>query len=501
MFNRLIEKVRQLLTTRPKVGGLEISHASLKYLAIRGSRSIQQASLKLPPGIIEGGKSANTEQLIAAFKSLHSQIAPPSIPLSVVLIIPSSLVYTQAFAVPMMKAGEQEEAIDLNLQMISPGKIEESYYDWQEIKKNETAGHLDLLGAFANSFVIDEFVSALTSANFNVVSVEFPGLSLSRLVKERWQNPAIDGQQLLIYINGEGLLVSILENANLYFADFTPWSTIVSKAQTQEIVFADVQSFMTQEIQRVLTFFLGRTGHSLTSGILISPMFNFEIVQIAEQKFSLTMKNLTITELPELSPTWFPVLGAGLRGLIARSKDTFLSLSKISAKTEYFQERTLSLMALGRNIIVGMLIFIFLAYLTVDAVLYRSEASHGPQETLVSLVDEKEVLALRTGAETFNKLTELALIAKAKEENWSPVLSAIQEIAGTSIAITRIFADRTNLTLLIAGTATNELAAINFKGRVERIPNMKSVSLPLNQIRTDEQGGVLFTLTATLNAL
>jgi hypothetical protein len=498
----LKEKIRGLLTTKSHVGGLEISHASLKYLAIKGSRSIQQASLKLPPGIIEGGKPANTEQLVAALKSLHGQIAQPSVPVSIVLIIPSSLVYVQAFSVPMMAPAEQEEAIDLNLQMISPGKIEESYYDWQEIKKNDAAGHIDLLGAFTNSAIVDSYISALTAANFNVVSVEFPGLSLSRLVKERWQNPSGEQHQLLIYLNSEGLLVSILKESNLYFAHFTPWADIVATTQEREISFSDIEVFVNQEIQRVLTFYLGRTGHSLTSALLIAPMFNFEIVQIAEKKFSLSMKNLTISELPDLSPSWFPALGAALRGLITRSKDTFLSLSQISAKTEYYQERSLTLIALCRNIVVGAFIFVFLAYLTVDGIFYRNEQENMRQHTILSAaVDTAAVQKLRTEAESFNKLVLLAHTAKKNEISWSPVFDAIRSVTGSSITITRIFADRNNLSLIVTGTATNELAAINFKGRMERLSIMKTVTLPLSQIRTEGQNAVSFSLSATLNTL
>jgi len=502
IFTRLSEKIRSLLSSRPRIGGLEISHASLKYITIKGSKSIQQASLKLPPGIIEAGKPVNPEQLVAALKSLHGQIAPMPVPVSVVLVIPSSLVYVQAFSVPIVPEKEQREAIDLNLQMISPGKVEESYYDWQEIKKNDSAGHIDLLGAFTSASVVDAYVAALASASFNVVSVEFPGLSLSRLVKERWQGAPAQQQHLLIYINSEGLLVSILKNANLYFAHFTSWTEVIATAQEREITFSDIKEFVTQEIQRVLTFYLGRTGHNLTNAILISPMFNYEIVDIAEKKFSLSMKNLTISELPGLSPNWFPGLGAALRGLIVRSKDTFLSLSQISAKTEYYRERALSLIALCRNIVIGALIFVFVSYLTVDGIFYRNEETNKLRPmALTANINTTEVQQLRSEAEAFNQLTALTQNAKSAEASWYPVFDALRKATGTSVTLTRIFADRNNLSLIITGTATNELAAINFKGRVERIANIKSASLPLSQIKTEGENAVSFSLSAILSSL
>lgn len=495
----LKEKIVRLFAAKPHIGSLEISHASLKYLLIKGAKSIQQASLKLPPGVIEQGKPVQMTQLVSALKTLHNQITPTSNPVSIVLIIPSSLVYVQAFSVPMMTPAEQEEAIDLNLQMISPVKIDEAYYDWQEIKKNESAGDVDLLGAFTNSTVVDQYISALSEAKFNVVSIEFPGLSLSRLVKERWQ--ADVPQQLLMYLNSEGFLSLVLRNENLYFAHFTSWSDVVATAQEREISFADIQDFTTQEIQRVLSFYLGKTGRTITEAILISPMFNYEIVQVAQEKLNLSVKNLTITELPELSANWFPVLGAALRGTISRSKDTFLSLSQISAKTEYYQERALTLIALCRNIVIGTLLFVFVAYLTVDAIFYQHQKSGDMIPAFQAPINTTEVESLRAEAQAFNKLVTLAHAAKKTEANWSPVFENLKTTAGTTITLSRVFADRNNLTLIVNGTATNELAAINFKGRVERIANVKSASLPLSQIKQEGPDSVSFTLTIVLSSL
>lgn len=502
MLSRLKEKVHKILATKPHLGGLEISHSSIKYLAIKGSRSIQQASVKLPPGVIEQGKIIDATRFADALKNLHEQIAGSTVTVNIILVIPSSLVYVQAFSVPIMAPAEQEEAIDLNLQMISPGRVEESYYDWQEIKKNDTAGHVDLLGAFTGSLAVDAFVGALNAANFNVVSVEFPGLALSRLIKERWQVSVENTQHVLLYINSEGVLVSILKNANLYFSHFTPWNDIVLTSTEREITFADIEAFIEQEIRRVTTFYLSKTGHTISEIILISPFFNYEITELAEKRLKMGIKNLTIKELPDLSPSWFPALGAGLRGLIPRSKDAFLSLAHISAKAEYYQERTLSLIALCRNIIVGAFIFVFIASLTVDGVLYRSEQARQEASPIMIAPAEAELVQqLRAEATSFNQLVEIAHIAKAKEVTWSALFDALKSVTGTNINITRIYADRNNLSLIVTGTATNELAAINFKGRVEKIPTVKTVSLPLSQIQPSGTDAVSFSLTATLSSL
>lgn len=277
---------------------------------------------------------------------------------------------------------------------------------------------------------------------------------------------------------------------------------IVLTSTEREITFADIEAFIEQEIRRVTTFYLSKTGHTISEIILISPFFNYEITELAEKRLKMGIKNLTIKELPDLSPSWFPALGAGLRGLIPRSKDAFLSLAHISAKAEYYQERTLSLIALCRNIIVGAFIFVFIASLTVDGVLYRSEQARQEASPIMIAPAEAELVQqLRAEATSFNQLVEIAHIAKAKEVTWSALFDALKSVTGTNINITRIYADRNNLSLIVTGTATNELAAINFKGRVEKIPTVKTVSLPLSQIQPSGTDAVSFSLTATLSSL
>jgi len=132
-----LHKIELLFVSRPTVGGLEISYNAIRYLLIRGSDTFLKVTVPLSPGIIENSRLANKELFISALKSLHAQITPLAKPLNVVVIIPSALVYTQSFSVPVVEKKQLEDTIDLNLQMLSPTRVEETYYDWQEIKENK----------------------------------------------------------------------------------------------------------------------------------------------------------------------------------------------------------------------------------------------------------------------------------------------------------------------------------------------------------------------------
>src|SRR5690349_21170918 len=107
-------KLKNLLTAPSSIGALEFSATSLKYVLIRNN-TVTQASLRLPPGIIESGKIKNQGLLIQALKNLHLQIASANKPLTVIGVVPQSLVYTQSFTVPLVAPNQMSESIMLNL--------------------------------------------------------------------------------------------------------------------------------------------------------------------------------------------------------------------------------------------------------------------------------------------------------------------------------------------------------------------------------------------------
>jgi hypothetical protein len=495
-------KLKDIFMSRPTIGGLEISHSGLRFILIQSSSSLFQAALRLPPGIIEQGRVKDIKNLIAALKDLHGQIAPVGKIVNTIAVIPSQLIYTQSFLIPAGAAEHLAEAIDLNLQTISPSRIDETYYDWQEIKENPEAGHLDLLGAFANAGAINEYLSALIEAGFNPVSIEFPGLALARLIKQRWQDLEKDENYLVVFINTEGVLTVILKNGNLSFHHFSPWKQVFDEASAGTAQFQEVKELLIQEFQRVLNYYLGRSGKGIKKAILVSPYFNYEIVEIAEKNFSLEMKNLAADQIPGLTPGSFIALGAALRGLIKRSSDTEISLTATNAQNEYYQGRTLTFASIWRNIIIGSLIFLMIMFTSVDIIISKQQQQLKTRAlTELSAQDATEIKGLKDKAQQFNNLLGLVAKAGTQEVAWSPFLNKLITVAGAGITLDRISADRQSLAVSVTGRAINELSAIGFKNRLIKEKNITNVSLPLSNISTGKDGSVSFSLTFKLTSL
>lgn len=486
---------KNLLTSPLRVGALEVSATSLKYLLVRNN-TIVQASLRLPPGVIERGVIKNKELLTAALKSLHQQITNSPRPVNVVLTLPSNLVYAQSFSIPLVTKDQMDETILLNLQMLSPTKIEESYYDYQEIKLNRDLGHLDLLGAFTPIATVNQYEELLRAANFVPVSVEFPGLALARLIRQRWGGIELDQNYLVIYLSGEGILMLILRNGNLAFNHFTPWQDLGGTEAPKE--FSQLKEFISREIQRVLNFYLGRTGKHIEEAILISPVFNYDIVKLATEEIKIKIRNLSIAELPKLQPNWFAALGTALRGLMARSHDTDISLAAADTQTEYYQERTVNFIGLWRNIVAGSLLLVLAAFTLVDSTFASAEKTLKAQlDNGFDVANLKGSAIVQEKIKNFNTLLEFIDRTSKKETSWSPLLASLGTLTGSTIRVDHLYVSR-DLRGQISARATTDVAALTFKEQLTADPRMASVSLPLSNIKTSGTEGVTFELNFTL---
>jgi len=494
---KITDYFKKLFKPSLPIGGLELSHSSLKLLIIENN-SLIQASLRIPVGIIEKGKVKNYKLLVQALENIHKQVTPLNKNISVILTLPSSIIYTRSFDVPVIKDGDNlKESIHLNLTMVSPNELDNSYYDWQLINQDEERNELNLIGAFTEKGVVDKYEKALKEANFNVVAVEFPSISLTRLIQQRWVGIDEKKRYLLIDVNNEGVLLLILKNGNLFFSHFNSWKEILEDEST-EMEFSHMKSFFINEVQRVLNFYLGKTGDSIEEVVLISPIFKSEITEAVDKEFSLKIRSLQIKELPNLGQNWFSVLGSALRGLLPRYKDDQISLTARRAQVGYFQERLIHFIDIWRDIVISALLIGLIA-LTVTAtlVLRQEKLIDTKVNSEFTLADLNNTSEIKNSVTEFNKTLVFIDQAISLENYRSDILELIIETAGERIKLARVFLNTTNSVAITAST-DSDVEAINFKNRLEAVDSFTDVRLPLSNINTDTTGRVNFSLSFNL---
>jgi hypothetical protein len=263
--------------------------------------------------------------------------------------------------------------------------------------------------------------------------------------------------------------------------------------------FPEVKEMLKRETQRVLNFYLGRTGKAIEEAVLISPVFNYEIVKLASEELKLKIRNLSIAELPKLQPSWFPVLGTALRGLVSRSRDTDISLSAIGSQAEYYHERAISFIALWRNILIGTFVLILTVFVTIDTVFSREQ-----KQLETRITNDFNTAVLKNSGEVqgkitaFNKLVTMIDETSKKETLWSPLLIQVHDIAGKDISLTELKMTNGDQVMTVRGNGVSDQAILAFKDRLIKAGVASSINLPLAAIIPNTDTGASFSFNAIM---
>lgn len=479
----------------PAIGGLAITDSALRFAVFTGEKKVFTSSLGLPPGILENGRIKDRANFIAALKKLHGEIGPVKKPIHAILDLPHETVYVQSFSVPYLTEGRLEETAKLNLQMISPIDFKLVYSSWQKIGEAFVEGaQLELLGAFVEAKIVDDFTSAMKEANFTVSAVEFPALSLVRIINHETDVKTSESC-LVAEVSNEGLALMIVKNANLYFNHFHSWRIIGEEVGEKTISKSGFKNYLNREVQKVLNFYSSRWGGSIVKAIIAAPSMAEEITPVLEENFQLTVTNFpNAKNFPNLTGLWFPVLGSALRGFMSREEDVDISLTTAPVKTQYWQARLDNFANLWKKIVFTVLVFVTFLYGVMAVVLIKEEKALKAQPTPpISKKDLEEMRVLENKAKEFNRVVNLIVKARVNASNWSVFLNKIKELAGSGIRFKNMRLERLEVSMV--GSANSETAVLLFKEKLLKEQSFRDVSLPLSEVKSNPDGTVDFSVS------
>lgn len=498
LLKKIFYFLKNLLWPQSNIAGLEINDIAL-HIAQLNNGALKRAAIILEPGIIENGIVKDGNLLIQGLKRLHNQFSGANEKVPVVFSIPSVNVYVQMFNVPFIAGRNFDEAVKLNLETISPIDVSKSYYDAEQINKQEKGGKIEALGAFASSEVVDEYVEILDESGFIPVAAEFPALAIARSIKELGAGIDFEKPQVVLNVASDGINFMIVRYGNLYFDYFVSWRLIQEDGRTiREISFIDFKQTIIRELQKVFTFYRSHWEGSLDQLILITQALNSEIIGIIKEISPIEVIELKLSQFGDLPTSWFAVLGSAFRGKIPRSKDDLISLMAVGTEKRYMHSEILFFAKLWRNVIVSTLAFLVLLFIFADSFLARTSSNLEKQLQDFSKIPEAgEVAKLQEQARVFNQLADKSLVAKEKSRLWSPFFIKINSLFKNNIAPVKISVDVPQSAVLMNGSAKSEAGAIDFKNAL--IENgFQNVNLPLSSMETDLNGGVSFTISFKL---
>lgn len=495
---RFFSHLGRLFRPAPQIGGLEITSTAVRFLLIENGEKALTVSSPLPRGTLKAGSVADPVSLRAALREVRSRVKAFAESLAVILVVPPEQVYLQSFSLPALEHPAFEEAVALNLKMLSPIDFSRTYASWQKVGENKDANQIELLGAFAARDAIDALSTLAAEAGFSIAAVEFPALSLARVVQEWGAGILPQESYLVLRIGAEGIELMILRSANLYFHQFTPWEAIQGEFRANSVSLDDVRSFLGREIQRFMSFYSGRWGGSFSRAILITEKFETEFLALLQSTFSLDARSLTLTSFNHLPPLWYPVLGAAARGRVPRARDQFINVSAKSVRDEYEESRTLLFVRVWRNAFITLFAFFLILFVGGDGVLARQAASverAGIEEVPPDAA--RELAALTAEAQSFNTLAARGSQAVKGELYPSLLLETLTRLAADTIALKRITV-LPGADVTVSGIGRDEAEITAFKNKLIRDPLFSNVDLPPANLRAGEGDTVFFTLTAKL---
>jgi len=486
-----INSILKVLMPAPPTGGLSVTDSAIKFAEIKNGKDSVN-SLRLPPGIIEFGKVKNQKEFIAALKKLHQLIDPdPTKVINTILTIPASDTYNQVFSVSRYAETGLAEAAELNLRMLSPINIDDSYYSWQKVGETSLeGGQIELLGAVAFKNIVDDMTNSLQEASFGIASVEFCSLSLVRSINSLG---VLDKNvsYLTIEVNAEGLDFIVIRNNSLYFNYFYPWSLVQGEDRTVSV--ENMQSAIQAEVNKILSFYFTHWGESIKNLFVITPIFGEEIS-------SSICKKCVICENRVLNPSQVnSERGAALRGLVSRTNDFEINLTNVNASGMFGQEQIIYFIKIWRNILFSVFSFLLLTFTVSN--LYINKAAE-EESTRVNLKPQEsgEFVELQARVKEFNKLVKFVKKAKDVDDIY-PFLDKLNELAGSKILFNRIYLPPVGQPSVVNASAATSVDIGGFVEKMKGITQFSSVSYSLPDVNQGADGRFNFSVRFLVNSL
>lgn len=187
-----IQKILKL-NLNQRAFGLDFNDSKLKLIQLAESRKADKIlawnEVRLPEGVIENYEIKNEEKfkeaVLYAIKNSKGKFNSKK----VVLSVSENKVFTRVISLPLMDDWKASEAVKWETESNIPIAIDEVYFDWQIIKKNEKK--MDVLVMATPKKIVDSYLKVFNSCGIEVIACEAESSSIGRSIlgkKEKERN-------------------------------------------------------------------------------------------------------------------------------------------------------------------------------------------------------------------------------------------------------------------------------------------------------------------------
>lgn len=231
--------VKELLTGRKSLVGLDIGSSSLKLVAVKETpkgyilNSFYQAPV--PQGVIVDGVLVNHEELSARIKGLF-KLAGCSIK-NVVTSLSGHSVVVKKVSLPNMEEGELRDLIvDEATKYLPFDNMAEVYFDFQILGANEYNTNLmEVLLIASKKDIVDSYTEAITGAGLTPVIMDVDSFALETMYEENYDFEEKD-VAALINIGASITNINVVKQGmSIFVRDFTLGGNTVTEAIQQQL--------------------------------------------------------------------------------------------------------------------------------------------------------------------------------------------------------------------------------------------------------------------------
>ncbi len=498
-FAIFFEKFLAFLRVRTVAAGLEIGDRVIRLVRFDG-KVWQMQAIRLEPDVMENGEIKNRPALIAALSALRAKAEKGDRSQKVnVVLCPSSLpMYTQVFELPTVQGQSFDEAVELNLAMVSPLEADKAHAGWQILGRDETTLQMKVLSAFADKKLTDELVDALFESGFLTMAVESRALALTRMLREKGAGVEVHRPYLFVNIDNVGIDFLVMRNGMLYFEFANQWKDMMD--EKGEISIPKFESSLETSLRQVLNFYGQHWTEPLAAVILSAVALGDEAERAVAAVSPLPVVRLTLVMGQPISSEWLVALGCSLRGTGLRAKDKEINLLGDDSLDRFHEEQLINFMRFWRVVVPISMAILVLTFFGADFFLgntrqgieSRSDFNLGGGQT-------GEIATLENQAQDFNQKVALISSVEGMLSPKSPVLKTVLGIADThKVTVNRLSFSSFSSPLNLSGSANAQDAVIAFKGALGTDPRFSNVNLPLTAVQLSGNT-VVFTMTFLFN--
>jgi hypothetical protein len=488
------QKILSSLHLRSLVGGLEISDQVLR-LVYHNGKTWQMAAVRLAPGVMEKGKVKDASALVTALRELKLKVPfgkNKKKKMNVVVSLSSVNMYSQVFALPVMEGKDLAAAVDLNVRMVSPVDVAQTYFGWEMLGSDEANLKSEVSAAFVDKALVDELTQTLYAGGFITVGVESRALALVRIFRQKGTGADVNKSYLLLDIDNSGIDFLIVRKGKLYFEYATQW-TDLADARGQ-IYITKFKEALEADMRQVMNFYTQHWPEPLSAIILAATAFEKEAEEAVQKASSLPVIRMTLVMDQQVSLEWLVALGCSLRGIGGTLRDKEINLSGEGAIDTFRREQLLNFLVLWRVVVPVVLGCLIIMFALADNFLNVTRSGIEVQPVF-NQQESAEMEALEASSTAFNQSVDLVANAESQINKNYLALGAIQSVAAANgVTLNHISFQGSTVPILVAGSAPAETQIVAFKNAIQSNPHFGPVNLPLTNIQANS-GGFTFSMT------